>query len=163
MQAAVNKTNGKNNNDAIKINSGTAWNVYSQIYFPQSFLRPFQILHIFDCLLISQLLRTNVEWIQCHHRLVSSYCCLFLIPLQNPTPGILVAEGGNVLGRQTGIWSTETRVWGIVTKAGWNRGGDSRVTNDPFGAPGSTPSYACLPPAWGSAGGDCLIPRFLWD
>jgi hypothetical protein len=30
-------------------------------------------------------------------------------PLQNPTLGVLVTEGGNVLGRQTGLWSTETR------------------------------------------------------
>jgi hypothetical protein len=33
---------------------------------------------------------------------------------QNPTTGTLAMEGGNVLGRQTGLWSTESRVWGIV-------------------------------------------------
>jgi hypothetical protein len=45
-----------------------------------------------------------------------------------------------------------------VPKAAWHCGGDSSVANDPFWAPGSTPSYVCLPPARGSAGGDCLIP-----
>jgi hypothetical protein len=37
------------------------------------------------------------------------------------------------------------------------------VANDHYGASGSTPSYACPPLAWGPAGGDCLIPRLLWD
>jgi hypothetical protein len=37
------------------------------------------------------------------------------------------------------------------------------VEKDPSAAPGSTPSYACLLPAWGCADGDCLIPQFLWD
>jgi hypothetical protein len=32
------------------------------------------------------------------------------------------------------------------------------VVNDPLGVPGSTPLYLCLPPAWGSAGGDWLFP-----
>jgi hypothetical protein len=67
------------------------------------------------------------------------------------------------LWRQTGPWSTEAKVWGIVPKAAWHWGGDSSVTNDPLGAPGSTPPYVCLLPPWGSAGGHCLIPRFLWD
>jgi hypothetical protein len=48
-----------------------------------------------------------------------------------------------------------------VPKAAWHGGGDSRVADDPFEARGSTPSYICLPHAWGSAGGDCLISRFL--
>jgi hypothetical protein len=37
------------------------------------------------------------------------------------------------------------------------------VIKDPFTAPGSTLSYVCLPPTWGSEDGDCLIVRFLWD
>jgi hypothetical protein len=89
--------------------------------------------------------------------------CNCLISLQNPTLGILVAGSGNVLGRQTGFWSTWAKMWGIVPKAAWHCGGDNSVTKDLFGAPGSTPSSACLPPAWGSADGDCLIPWFLWD
>jgi hypothetical protein len=32
------------------------------------------------------------------------------------------------------------------------------VVNDHLGAPGSTPLYICLPPVWGAAGGDELIP-----
>jgi hypothetical protein len=71
-------------------------------------------------------------------------------------------SGGNVLGSQTGLWSTEAKVWGIVPKAVWHWGGDSSVENELFGAPDSTPTYVCLQPIWGSAGGDCLIPRFLW-
>jgi hypothetical protein len=70
---------------------------------------------------------------------------------------------GNILGQQTGLWSIKAKVWGIVLKAAWNCGGDSRVTNDPFRTPGSTPLYVCLPSTWGCAGGDCLIPKFLWD
>jgi hypothetical protein len=31
-------------------------------------------------------------------------------PYQNPTIGVLVAEGDNVLGRGTGLWSTEAKV-----------------------------------------------------
>jgi hypothetical protein len=77
--------------------------------------------------------------------------------------GIFVAEGGNVLGRHTGLWSTEANMWGIVPKAAWHWGGVSSVPDDPFGALGSTPSYVCFPPAWGCDGGDSLIPQLLWD
>jgi hypothetical protein len=31
-------------------------------------------------------------------------------PLQNPTLDVLVAEGGNALRQQTGLWSTEAKV-----------------------------------------------------
>jgi hypothetical protein len=82
-------------------------------------------------------------------------------PKSNPRRPCL--GGGNVLGRQTGFWSTEAKVWGIVPKAAWHWGGDSSVTNDPLGAPGSTLSYVCLPPAWGSAACDCLIPWLRRD
>jgi hypothetical protein len=76
-------------------------------------------------------------------------------PLQNLPLG--------VLGRQTGLWFAEVKVWSIVPKAALHWGGDCSVANDPFGVPGSTLSYACLPPAWRSADGSCLISRFLWD
>jgi hypothetical protein len=79
---------------------------------------------------------------------------------KNATLGVNVAEEGNVLGRQTGLWSTEVKVWG---KAAWHWSGDSSVANGPFWAPGSIPSYECLPPAWDSASGDCLILRLLWN
>jgi hypothetical protein len=82
---------------------------------------------------------------------------------QNSTLHVLVAEGRNVLGQQTWLWSTEVKVWEIVPKVAWYWGGDSSVANNPYGAPGSTQSYVCFPPAWGFEGGDCLIPRFLWD
>jgi hypothetical protein len=74
-------------------------------------------------------------------------------PLQNPTLG--------VVGRQTRLWSAEAKVWGIVPKAAWHWGGDSSVANDPFVAPGSTPSCVRLPPVRDCAGGDWLIYRFL--
>jgi hypothetical protein len=81
-----------------------------------------------------------------------SYCQL---SLQNQTQGVLVVEGGNVLGWKTGLWSTEAKVWCIVLKTAWHWGGDRYVTNNTFGAPGSTPLYVCLPPTWGSVGGSC--------
>jgi hypothetical protein len=65
------------------------------------------------------------------------YSNLFFLPLQEPTLDVLVADWGNVLGRQTGLWSTEAKVWGTVPKAAWHWGGDSSVANYPFGAPGS--------------------------
>jgi hypothetical protein len=72
--------------------------------------------------------------------------------------------GGDVFRRQTVLWSTEAKVWGgIVPKTAWHWGGDISIANDPFGAPGSTPSFVCLPPTWGFASGDCLISLFLWD
>jgi hypothetical protein len=65
-------------------------------------------------------------------------------PLQNPTQGVIVAEGGgNVLGRQRGLWSTEAKEWGIVIAV-------------------SQPNPSGHQAAWGSAGGDCLSPWFLW-
>jgi hypothetical protein len=66
------------------------------------------------------------------------------VPLQNLTLDILVPEGGNVLGWQTGLWSTEAKVWGIVPKAAWHWGGGSIVTNNSFGTPDRTPLCVCL-------------------
>jgi hypothetical protein len=68
--------------------------------------------------------------------------CYLWIPLQNPTQGVFVAERSNVLGRQTGLWSTEAKVWGIVPKAAWHWGGDSSVANGLFEAPGSITSFS---------------------
>jgi hypothetical protein len=70
------------------------------------------------------------------------------LPLQNPTLGVLVLKGSNVLRRQTGLWSTEVKVWVVVPKAAWHWGGDSSVTIDHFWAPGCTPMCTCLPLAW---------------
>jgi hypothetical protein len=49
-----------------------------------------------------------------------------------------------------------------VLKAAWHCGGGSSVAYDSFGSLGSTPSYICLPHPCTSAGGDCVIPWFLW-
>jgi hypothetical protein len=85
---------------------------------------------------------------------------LTYFPLQNPILCVLVAEG---VTSYDGEQSAEAKVWGIVPKDACHWGGDGSVVNDPFGAPGSIPSYVCLAPAWGFVGGDCSVPRFLWD
>jgi hypothetical protein len=72
-------------------------------------------------------------------------------PLKNSKLRRPPRGGGKVLGRQTGLWSTEAKVRGIVPRAAWHWSGDSSVPNDPFGAQGSTPSYVCPSPAWGCA------------
>jgi hypothetical protein len=41
-------------------------------------------------------------------------------PEQNPIPSILVVERGYILGRKTGLWSTEAKVWGNMPKAAWH-------------------------------------------
>jgi hypothetical protein len=56
-----------------------------------------------------------------------------LQPLQNPTLGILVAEGSNVPQCRTGLWFTENSLGDIVSRAAWHWDGDSSVANDPFG------------------------------
>jgi hypothetical protein len=52
-------------------------------------------------------------------------------------------------------------VSGIVLRAAWHWGGDSSVANNPFGVPGITLSYQCLPLAWGSVGGDFCSPVLM--
>jgi hypothetical protein len=58
------------------------------------------------------------------------------------------------------------KVQGIVPKVAWHWGGGNSVIKDPFGASGSTLSYVCLPPSWGSVGGDCfnspVIVGLIW-
>jgi hypothetical protein len=71
--------------------------------------------------------------------------------------------GGNVLGRQTGLWSTEAKVWGIVPKAAWHWGGDSSVVNDPFGAH----SVVCMPSTcmglcWWSPFNSPILLGLIW-
>jgi hypothetical protein len=77
---------------------------------------------------------------------INNLCRYHSVSLPTSNPSRFVADGVNALGRQTELWSTEAKVWGIVPKTAWHWGGDSIVTNDPFEAPGSTLSYACLPP-----------------
>ena len=50
----------------------------------------------------------------------------------------------------TGLWSTQTKVEGIVPRVAWHWSRDSIVVKDPLGEPGRTPLYEGLPPAWGS-------------
>jgi len=47
-----------------------------------------------------------------------------------------------------GLWSTQTKVEGIVLKAAWHWGSDISVINDPLGEPGHTPLYVVLPSTW---------------
>jgi hypothetical protein len=84
--------------------------------------------------------------------------CLFP-PESNPRHPC--RRGVNILGWQTGLWSTKAKAWGIVPEAAWHWNGDS-VASDAFGALGSAPSYVCFPFTWGCADDDCLIPQFLW-
>jgi hypothetical protein len=41
-------------------------------------------------------------------------------PFQNQTLRVIVVEGANILGRQTGLWSTKTKESSIVPKAAWH-------------------------------------------
>jgi len=54
----------------------------------------------------------------------------------------------------TGLWSTHTKVEGVVLKAVWHWGSNSSIVNDPLGEPGTTPFYVVLPSAWESVGDD---------
>ena len=44
----------------------------------------------------------------------------------------------------TGLWSTQSKVEGIVLKAAWHWGSNSSVINDPLGDPGHTLLYVGL-------------------
>ena len=57
----------------------------------------------------------------------------------------------------TGLWSTQTKVEGIVPRAAWHWGRKSIVVNDPLGEPGSSQLYVELPSAWGSCDSDDLM------
>ena len=64
----------------------------------------------------------------------------------------------------TGLWSTQSKVEGIVLKAAWHWCSDSSVVNDPLGEPGRTPLYLGLPSAWGSVHGDYMFsPHFVGE
>jgi len=62
----------------------------------------------------------------------------------------------------TGLWSTQTKVEGIVLKAVWHWGNDSSVVNNPFGEPCHTPLYVGLLSTWASVDSDSMFfPHFL--
>jgi hypothetical protein len=73
-------------------------------------------------------------------------------PLQKPTPGVPVAEGGNAYRRLTGamVHPSQSVKYFARGSNGW--GGDSNVSNNPL----KTPDL-CLPPIWGSVGGDSVL------
>ena len=53
-----------------------------------------------------------------------------------------------------GLWSTQTKVEGIVLKPAWHWGSNS-IVNDSLGEPG-------LLSTWGSMDGDCIFsPHFV--
>jgi hypothetical protein len=58
----------------------------------------------------------------------------------------------------TVLWSTQTKVEGIVTRAAWHWVGDSSVINVPLGELGRSPLYVGLPSALGSVDGDYFFP-----
>jgi len=62
---------------------------------------------------------------------------------------------------QTGLWSTQAKVEGIVLKAAWHWGRDCSVANDPLGEPGRTPLYVSLLSMWGSVDGDQVFSPLL--
>jgi hypothetical protein len=57
----------------------------------------------------------------------------------------------------TRLWSTAAKVEGIVLRAAWHWGRDSRVVDDPLVEAGRTPLYVGLPPVWGSMDGDLMF------
>jgi hypothetical protein len=57
----------------------------------------------------------------------------------------------------TGLWSTRTKVEGIVRRAAWHWGRKSSVFNYPLGEPGRTPFHVGLPSVWVSADSDLMI------
>ena len=59
----------------------------------------------------------------------------------------------------TGLWSTQAKVEGIVLKAAWHWGSESKVV----GEPDCTPLYVGLPSAWGSVDGDRMFSPISWE
>ena len=69
-------------------------------------------------------------------------------------------EGYYDTGWLMGLWSTQTKVEGIVLKAAWHWGSDSSVANDPLGEPGHTPLYIGLPSTWDSMNNNQMFSPF---
>ena len=61
----------------------------------------------------------------------------------------------------TGLWSTQAKVEGIVLKAAWHWGRDCSVLNDLLGESGRTPLYVGLPSMWGSVDGNLISFPFV--
>jgi len=63
----------------------------------------------------------------------------------------------------TGLWSTQTKVEGIVLKAAWHCGSDISVVNALLVEPGHTPLYVGLVSTRDSMGGDCMFSPISWE
>jgi hypothetical protein len=74
-------------------------------------------------------------------------------PLQNPTLGEYRPSPPKARPEASCRRLRDTEVVIVLSQT---------IPSRPFEVPGSAPTYVCVSPAWGSAGGDCLIPRFLW-
>jgi len=57
----------------------------------------------------------------------------------------------------TGVWSTEAKVEGIMSRAAWHWGRDSSNVNDPLGEPGCIPLYVGFPSARDSVDSDLMF------
>jgi hypothetical protein len=115
--------------------------------------------------------------------LVICIIVVVLMPPINPTPHLYLRVmwirtlghvgggyrcGGDTLMRVTvtcwlaRLWSTQAKVDGVVLKAAWHWGSDSRCINIPLGEPGCTPLYVGLLSAWCSVDSDHIFfPPFV--
>jgi hypothetical protein len=59
------------------------------------------------------------------------------------------------------VLSTQAKVEGVMPRATWQWGRDSRVINNPLGDPGHTSLYVGLLPAWVSVDGDLIFLLIL--
>jgi hypothetical protein len=62
-----------------------------------------------------------------------------------------------------GLWSTQTKVEGIMLKAAWHWGSESSIIDDPLGEPDHTLLYVGLQSSWGSVNIDLTFSPFLWE
>jgi len=61
------------------------------------------------------------------------------------------------------LWSTQTKVEGIMLNAAWHWGSDSSVINDPLGEPGHTPLNGGLLSAQGLREWQQCSPCISWE
>jgi hypothetical protein len=61
-----------------------------------------------------------------------------------------------------GIWSTQTKVEGIVLKAAWHWGSNSSIVNGPIGEKGRTRCYVGLPSSWALWTVTICFPPVSW-
>jgi hypothetical protein len=99
----------------------------------------------------------NQKWAKLSHKNSSDPCQRSEINSRAPSNPRRPRRGGvwrpRTANRVPVHWSRRLHCTEVVTAV------SQKI---PLG-PGSTPSYVCRPPTWGSVGGDCLILRFLSD